>query len=259
MNKKYMKNQTNIIKNSSIYLLLIFMLTFFLGIGYAQIAGINLTISGSVTATPARDVLITNIEYVSGILVNQNNQSIADPYLTIMTSKIELGNDLTSSITYKIKIKNNGDTIATYDSAVFSSELGYDNIDIEFDVTGINYGDVLQAKEEKEFFITFRYKDTLTNVSNNVLNSIINFRFLTEELYYHSDQLIFDGTNYVDTGIKLFSEENIGKNFEISFDITSIEGNQNSQATVINAMQEKSPYPGFVYRLQANGNQLEFK
>ena len=106
--------------------------------------------------------------------------------------------------------------------------------------------------------ITFRYKDGLSNISNNILNSIINFRFLSEKLYYHSDQLVFDGTNYIDTEVKLFSEENIHKNFEISFDITNINGTQTSQATVINSMLEKSPYPGFVFRFQTNGTHLEF-
>ena len=66
------------------------------------------------------------------------------------------------------------------------------------------------------------------------------------------DKLIFDGTNYIDTGIYLFSEENINKNFEISFDITNIESTQTSQATLINSMEEISPYPGFVIRHSGN-------
>ena len=36
---------------------------------------------------------------------------------------------------------------------------------------------------------------------------------------YKADSLVFDGTNYVNTGIKLFSEENINKDFEINFEI----------------------------------------
>lgn len=103
-----------------------------------------------------------------------------------------------------------------------------------------------------------RYKDGLTNISNNVLNSIINFRFLSKKLYYHSDQLVFDGTNYIDTGVKIFSEENVHKNFEISFDITNIDGTQVSQATIVNAMLEKSPYPGFVFRFQSDTSKVEF-
>ena len=70
------------------------------------------------TASPAKDVIITNIEYVSGNIVDPTNQNIDDLYLTSMKSKIELGNDSTSSITYKIKVKNNGDNIATYDKPI---------------------------------------------------------------------------------------------------------------------------------------------
>lgn len=254
-----MKRKSNLLKkNFSIFSILISLSILFLGIGYAQIANINLDISGTATASPAKDVIITNIEYISGNIVDPNNQIIEDPYLTLMTSKIELGNDLTSSITYKIKVKNNGDSVATYDKPVFSEDLGYDNPDIDFDITGINHGDELQSKEEKEFFITFRYKDGLTNISNNVLNSIINFRFLSEKLYYHSDQLVFDGTNYVDTEIKLFSEMNIRKNFEISFDLTNIEPNQVENTTILNSMLEKNPYPGFVVRIQSNGTTWQF-
>lgn len=175
-----------------------------------------------------------------------------------MTSKIELGNDLTSSITYKITVKNNGDTVATYDKAVFSQELGYDNPDIVFDISGINTEDELQPNEEKEFLVTFRYSDTLTDITNNVLNSIINFRFLTDKTHYDIDQIVFDGTNYIDTEIQLFSEENIKKNFEISFDITNADSNQTPQATIVNSMLEQSPYPGFVFRLQTNVTQIEF-
>lgn len=85
-----MKNIKDLIKNQSIFLILIFISILFLGIGYAQISSIDLTISSNAMATVTKDVIITNIEYVSGNLVNQNNQIIDDSYLTPMTSKIEL-------------------------------------------------------------------------------------------------------------------------------------------------------------------------
>lgn len=248
----------NIIKNSSLFLFLVFISTLILGIGYAQISDTNLSVTGIASANAAKDVIITNIEYVSGNNIDPDKQNIEDPYLTLMTSKIELGNDLTSSITYKITVKNNGDTVATYDKAVFSQELGYDNPDIVFDISGINAEDELQPNEEKEFLVTFRYSDTLTDITNNVLNSIISFRFLTDKTHYDIDQIVFDGTNYIDTEIQLFSEENISKNFEISFDITNADSNQTPQATIVNSMLEQSPYPGFVFRLQTNVTQIEF-
>ena len=78
------------------------------------------------------------------------------------------------------------------------------------------------------------------------------------KVYSTYNQLVFDGTNYLDTEVELFSEENIKKNFELSFELTSYDPNQTSQATIINSMVEKSPYPGFVFRFQTNNTQVEF-
>ena len=70
----------------------------------------------------------------------------------------------------------------------------------------------------------------------------------------YSGNNIFDGTNYIDTGIKLFSEENISKNFEISFEINNIVFTEQYQ-TIMSAMNEKgSPWPGIVYRLKDENN-----
>ena len=70
----------------------------------------------------------------------------------------------------------------------------------------------------------------------------------------YSGNNIFDGTNYIDTGIKLFSEENISKNFEISFEINNIVFTEQYQ-TIKSAMNEKgSPWPGIVYRLKDENN-----
>lgn len=74
----------------------------------------------------------------------------------------------------------------------------------------------------------------------------------------YSGQYNFDGTNYLDTGVKLFDEENINKNFEISFDIVATDSTQLAQATLVNAMLEKSPYPGFVFRFQTDSTKYEF-
>ena len=76
-------------------------------------------------------------------------------------------------------------------------------------------------------------------------------------IYY--DELIFDGTNYVDTGVYLFDSENIDKNFIISFEISDVSDSQINLATIVNSMEEVSPYPGFVLRFQNNSNtQIEF-
>ena len=94
------------------------------------------------------------------------------------------------------------------------------------------------------------------------LNSELQFNFEEyvnsdiDEKYY--DELVFDGTNYINTGIKLFSEENINRNFEVYFEIDEFVSPYNSQGTILNVMREVSPYPGFVFRHMTNDKQLEF-
>ncbi len=73
---------------------------------------------------------------------------------------------------------------------------------------------------------------------------------LNNDMFYFGKDLVFDGTNYVDTGIKLFSEENRNKNFQIKFKFKDIPPEYNSLDTIINAMYEVSSksYPGWVFR-----------
>lgn len=257
-------------KNSLIFYIVIFLLTMFLGTGYAQISDIDLIVSGTATASPAKDVIITDIEYISGNIVNPNNQDIDDPYLTLMTSKIELGNDLTSSITYKIKIRNNSDKSEKYDKPVYSTDLGYDNEDIEFIINGISHGDVIQANEEKEFTITFKYSDSLSSITNQILHSIINFKFIdnisiTEfapsgvcEFHGQGNDIIGDCANgqhidYIDTGISLFNSENHDKDFEIGFTVDNIDNSRFRSGkvdTIFDCLYDNSPYPGVAFRIE---------
>ena len=68
----------------------------------------------------------------------------------------------------------------------------------------------------------------------------------------------FEGDNYLNTGLKLFSNDNINKNFDISFEISNLENNTNLN-TLINCMDESgSPWPGFVVRYSET-DKLAFK
>ena len=93
---------------------------------------------------------------------------------------------------------------------------------------------------------------TISNPTNDVvITCSVYSRFY--------DELIFDGTNYVNTAVYLFNSENIGKNFIISFEISDVSDTQVNLATIVNSMEEVSPYPGFVFRFQNNSNtQLEY-
>ncbi|MBR3163470.1 MAG: InlB B-repeat-containing protein [Clostridia bacterium] len=79
-------------------------------------------------------------------------------------------------------------------------------------------------------------------------------------VYSQSGNYEFDGTNNINTGIKLFSYDSYDKNFEISFNVVSISSSVGSQASLVNSKYENSGagYPGFVLRLDSNKTKYEF-
>lgn len=104
----------------------------------------------------------------------------------------------------------------------------------------------------------FRYfTGTLANMSVGFLddNAIINdFNpqkdTVMKTKYEYIGSYEFDGESYIDTGLCLFTQENIYKDFEISFNIDSVDPDNESQATIVNVKNERiNSYPGFVYRI----------
>lgn len=59
----------------------------------------------------------------------------------------------------------------------------------------------------------------------------------------------FDKESYLDTGISLFSDENIDKNFELSFTIDDIGSKPDQFATLVNGLYEGGMYQGFLFRV----------
>lgn len=177
--RRFFKSKTihNITKNKKLFLIMLAISTLFLGVGYAQISEIELNVVGSANAKVQPNVVITSVVYDSSTNSDPTSSIINDTNLTLMNSHIVLGNDLLSTITYKVTIKNNSDIPAVYKDAIYLEPFGYDNPNIEFVINGINPGDTINIGQKKEFTITFKYKDSLSSVTNNTLNSLINFRF----------------------------------------------------------------------------------
>lgn len=101
----------------------------------------------------------------------------------------------------------------------------------------------------------YRYfKGTLSDIKVKFISDDVSIEDYNKprgelKIVYQSDgPIIFDGTNYINTNIKLFDVYNYDKDFEISFDIDSISEDNESLTTIINSKYEASPYPGFVYR-----------
>lgn len=105
------------------------------------------------------------------------------------------------------------------------------------------------------------FKGTLSNMSVKFISddaTIEEFnppRKPMQVVYTHTEPYVFNGTSdYINTGLKMFTEENIDKDFEVSFDIDSIGSNNVNQAVLLNGKDEgRNTYPGFVYRIYTNG------
>ena len=79
----------------------------------------------------------------------------------------------------------------------------------------------------------------------------------TKIFYGHHGEETFDGTNYIDTGIKLLSEENAKKDFIVIFTVVTNNGfsttNGGERGTIFTDMNEKAdPYPGLHFYTQNN-------
>ena len=92
-----------------------------------------------------------------------------------MNSTIQLsGEDVNSSITYKVTVYNKGEEFAIFKEVLYGDEF-YDNTDITFEITGFATGEKIQPNESKDIIITFKYNGTEVP-SNTVLNSYLNFK-----------------------------------------------------------------------------------
>ena len=166
------------IKNNILFLILILISTLVMGIGYASINSITGEITGTAIAEAQTGVFITDVIYVSNVDANSKTSEIQNYIGTMMKSRIELSevND-SSQITYKVILYNNSNCEYGFEGVIYGDEY-YDNKNIVFSISGINEGDIIKPKEEKEITITFKYKDGKIS-ENSILNSYLNFKFTT--------------------------------------------------------------------------------
>lgn len=173
------KHEKEKFKIIEMYSALIFIATLIMCIGYAEISGINLNVEGTIYAETQDGVFITDVEYISDSSADTDNSKINYYLGTIIDSKVTLGNNDESSITYQITVYN-----STEKEYIFIGELSdnsipnsYTNDNIEVILQGIEKNvTILLPKESISFLITFKYKEGV-NITDNILESIINFRF----------------------------------------------------------------------------------
>ncbi len=156
-----------------ISLALLFSFLFcFASLGYAQLSD-SLSVEGSATITPPTGIFISNVAPATGLTVNSYTS-------TVLNSRVELGNSSASTVDVKVTVYNNTPYLYKFNNVLYTvGATTYDNENIKFTLTDIKKGDELASKTSKTFTVRFSY--TGTNVSNQVLNSILNFEFVPSD------------------------------------------------------------------------------
>ena len=247
---------------------LIIIVTLIMGIGYANITGIDLSLSGVASASGQTGVVISNVTYLSNNNADVSNSNINTYYKSMVDSTITLRDDQNSSITYQVSIINLTNSAKEFKGVVYDSNF-YDNEDIDFEVTGISIGDTIDPNETVVANLTFKYKEQQQHYDERVLNSYLNFKFDGQaiEEYEISSICEFNGENndivgdcangqhidYINTGISLFSAENHDNDFEIGFTVYNIDPSRfrtGKVDTIFDSINDTSPYPGVVFRIE---------
>ena len=147
----------------------------FIGIGYSAINSVTAEITGGITATTQNGVFITDVTYVSGVDANVDASNIEYYRGTMLQSLISLSEqNPNSEIKYKVTIYNNSEETYPFVAVLYDEEF-YDNPDIVFEISGFSIGETIGAKETKELYITFKYKNQ-TIPEKTILSSYINFK-----------------------------------------------------------------------------------
>lgn len=78
--------------------------------------------------------------------------------------------------------------------------------------------------------------------------------------YYYDGEYVFTGSNYIDTNVFLYSEENVNKDFIISFDIIEVDEKNINHSALMNSMNESgSPWYGNVVKVSVSGQNKRLK
>lgn len=173
---KKAKHERKKFKIIEIYSVLIFIATLFMCIGYAEMSGDSMSITGTVEAYAQQGVFITSISKKNEVDTGSKINYFIE---TMFESKTILGNTEDASEIYEVTLYNNSETEYVFIGTLtdIEDELLYDNENIGYTVNGVEqYKTLISPRQSLTLTITFAYKDG-KNITNNILNSKINFRF----------------------------------------------------------------------------------
>ena len=115
---------------------------------------------------------VTRTTYNGADVTNSTINSYVE---TTMNSTVVLGSSSNSTISYNVWLYNNSDKDHVFID-VIKDEMAYKNTNITYSTDLVPYETVIGAGQNMDFNITFSYAGS--DVSNNTLNSVLNFRFM---------------------------------------------------------------------------------
>lgn len=160
------------------YLGLISLATLFLGIGYAQVSGIELGMNVLASAEVQEGVFISNVEYYESNNTDIENSTMKNYFATTLHSTVVLSeSDNTPSYTYQITVYNNSNDDYTFVGTIYREDFySNENITYTVDNSMIENKTTVSSKSSLTFYITFSYLDNVL-ADNNTLEPYINFQF----------------------------------------------------------------------------------
>ena len=193
--------------------------------GYANITDM-LTITGSVNATPPEGLVILKVSPLTEGAISNSFQN------TVHSSRVQLGTSASSQEKFAITVFNNSGYTYYYDKMVWADDA-YDNKNIVATVSGITPKYELKNGETVTFTVTFSYKNT-SQISNRVLNSVINYQFVPNK----NDAGNIVVNNVLEKFTEILNDDAIGGAFEVlieNMDQSSRRANETYIGNVVGA------------------------
>lgn len=188
--KKDIKKKKNKYYNvHRLLLIALFISTLFMSIGYAGLNAVTLDVAVTATAKAPTGLFIRSVEIVDATNgANILDSSVTDFNNTMVNSTTVLSQtNKDSTVTYKITVYNGTTDELQFDNVKYQiGQNTYSNENIDYILTGLSQGSIIQPKESVEFNITFKYTDTYKLTSapyNNTLKSYINYNFTNQGEY----------------------------------------------------------------------------
>lgn len=139
---------------------------------------------------------------------------------------------------------------AVYSGGTVVAPANLDDLKADLVVTATYNNSTTETVASTDYTLSGTLEDGTCTITVIYSGLTCTFTVNYSAYFYEAENLVFDGTNYVNTGVYLHSAENIDKDFELECVISALDLNANT--AIVGAMYEVSPHPGFLIRVNSS-------